>query len=241
MSDVVADQPRARGILVIISSPSGAGKTTLSRRLLAEFEGQLEFSVSYTTRPQRVGEKDGRDYNFVDAERFAEMVEAGEFAEHARVHGNHYGTARSTVEGALSGGRDVVFDVDWQGGQSLSAQWSDDALMIFIVPPDLGTLAERLRRRATDSSAVIERRLRGALIELGHHDEYAHVVVNDDLEQAYVLLRAIYLVRRAGTKGVEDDDSAPGELRALVEANQARGRAHAEALVAASKPGQQYE
>lgn len=218
-----------RGILVIISSPSGAGKTTLSRRLLAEFADQLTFSVSYTTRPQRKGEVDGRDYRFVDADRFAAMVDAGEFAEHAEVHGNHYGTSRATVEAALSGGRDVVFDVDWQGGQSLSARWPADALMIFIVPPDLGTLAERLRRRATDSAEVIERRLRGALIELGHHDEYAHVVVNDDLDQAYALLRAIYLDRR-------DGDQTPKKLRDLVESNRQRGRNHAEALVTASRP-----
>lgn len=188
------EQPKRRGILVIISSPSGAGKTTLSRKLLDEFRGRLEFSVSYTTRPQRTGEVDGVDYSFVSVDRFEEMVRAGEFAEHAEVHGNRYGTARETVEGALAGGRDVVFDVDWQGGRSLSVQWPDDALMIFIVPPDLDTLASRLRRRATDSEEVIERRLQVAISELTHHTEYQHVVVNDDLDRAYQVLRAIYLV-----------------------------------------------
>ena len=217
-----------RGILVIISSPSGAGKTTLSKRLLSEFGDSLEFSVSYTTRRQRKGETDGVDYVFVTPERFAEMVDAGEFAEHAEVHGNRYGTARAAVERALAGGRDVVFDVDWQGGHSLSQQWPDDALMIFIVPPDLDTLAERLRRRATDSPEVIERRLQGALLELGHHAEYEHVIVNDDLDRAYAVLRAIYRVRREG-------DRAPAELRELVEANRERGPSHARGLVDASR------
>ncbi len=213
-----------RGILVIISSPSGAGKTTLSRRLIAEFDS-LEFSVSYTTRKPRINEQDGRDYFFVSGEAFDDMVARGEFAEWAEVHGNRYGTSRSVVDDALAGARDVVFDVDWQGGEKLKAQWPDDALMIFILPPDLATLEDRLRRRATDSDEVIARRLRKAFDEMTHHPEYEHLIVNDDLERAYQTLRAIYLVRRDGA-------AAHPELAPMVEANRAApNRAHADELI----------
>jgi guanylate kinase len=186
-----------RGVLAIVSSPSGAGKTTLTHRLLDEFP-ELEFSVSYTTRPQRPGETDGKDYHFVDGGTFDSMVARGEFAEHARVHDNRYGTARAPVDAALAQGRDMIFDVDWQGGAALSAAWPDDALKIFILPPDLDTLADRLRRRATDAPAVIERRLQKAIEELSHFGEYQHLVVNDDLDRAYQVLRALYLARREG-------------------------------------------
>ena len=185
-----------RGLLVIVSSPSGAGKTTLTRRLMAEFPATLTFSVSYTTRAMRPGEVDGTDYHFVSAATFDQMVARQELAEHFFVHGNHYGTAKAPVEEALSAGRDMIFDVDWQGGAALSAQWPDDCLKIFILPPDLETLAQRLRRRATDSPEVIERRLQKALEELGHFGEYQHLIINDDLERSYPVLRAIYLARR---------------------------------------------
>jgi guanylate kinase len=187
-----------RGVLVIVSSPSGAGKTTLTHRLLDEFDN-LDFSISYTTRPRRPGEEGGRHYHFVDDATFDRMAAAGEFAEHARVHDNRYGTARAPVEAALAAGRDMIFDVDWQGGAALSAAWPADALKIFILPPDLGTLAERLRRRATDAPDVIERRLKKAIDELAHWDEYQHLIVNDDLERAYAVLRALYLARREGS------------------------------------------
>lgn len=182
-----------------MSSPSGAGKTTLTRRLIEEFGPRLEFSVSYTTRPQRPGEVDGRDYWFVTPERFETMVRDHEFAEHAFVFNNRYGTAQVPIDTALGAGRDVIFDVDWQGGQSLSARWPRDSLKIFVLPPDLTTLESRLRSRATDSPEVIQRRIDKAKDELRHYKEYQHLIVNDDLDRAYGALRAIYLTRRFGS------------------------------------------
>lgn len=213
-----------RGVLVIVSSPSGAGKTTLTRRLLTEFSPTLEFSVSYTTRPQRTGEVDGRDYHFVTPEHFQEMVTRGEFAEYAWVHQNRYGTAQAPIEAALARGNDVIFDVDWQGGAALSARWPADALKIFILPPDLHILESRLRQRATDAPEVVQRRLAKAKEELEHYLEYQHLIVNDELERAYNVLRAIYMTRR--------EDAAPGELAQIVERNRTSGAdAHARRLI----------
>ncbi|HET9622915.1 MAG TPA: guanylate kinase [Kofleriaceae bacterium] len=224
-----------RGTLLIVSSPSGAGKTTLTRRLLEEFSRAtpgLSFSVSYTTRPQRPGEVDGRDYHFVTGDEFARMVERGEFAEHAWVFGNRYGTAQAPVEAALARGDDVIFDVDWQGGQALAARWPHDSLKIFILPPDLQILETRLRSRATDAEDVIDRRLKKAIDELGHFDEYHHLIVNDEVERAYGVMRAIYLTRR---HGMADRPGVPyplGELGEVVEANRSSGAdAHARRLI----------
>jgi len=229
-----------RGILVIVSSPSGAGKTTLTRRLLGEF-GNLEFSVSYTTRSIRPGERDGIDYHFIDPATFEAMVERGDFAEHAQVHGNRYGTAKAPVDEALRAGRDVIFDVDWQGGRALSRQWPDDSLKIFILPPDLDILAQRLRRRATDAPEVIERRLRKAIEELGHYDEYPNLIVNDDLDRAYGVLRAVYLCRRFGEPLVDDRPDAPfplAQLARVIETNRATGPdGHARRLITAGGAG----
>lgn len=204
---------RRRGLLLVISSPSGAGKTTLARRLRDEFPS-LGFSVSLTTRPPREGEVHGVDYFFVDRETFARMLAEDALAESAEVHGNWYGTARNAVERALGDGRDMIFDIDWQGGRALSAQWPDDVVKVFVLPPSLAELEARLRGRGTDDAQVIERRLRRAVAEMEHHLEYDHLVINDDLEQAYQTLRAIYLVRRHGEL---DRPDVPYPLQALAE------------------------
>ncbi len=234
-SDMAQARNPRRGTLVIVSSPSGAGKTTLTQRLLKEFSGvpqQLTFSVSYTTRPQRENEVLGRDYHFVTPEAFEAMVRRGEFAEHAFVFGNRYGTAQAPVEAALDRGTDVIFDVDWQGGAALAARWPNDSLKVFILPPDLDTLAARLNQRATDAPDVIERRLSAAIEELNHYDEYQHLIVNDDRDRAYATLRAIYLTRRYGTADRPDVPYPHGELTRVVERNRASGAdAHARRLI----------
>jgi guanylate kinase len=183
-----------RGILMVISSPSGAGKTTLTRRL-AETHN-LVFSVSFTTRAPRPGEVDGKDYHFVNNETFSHMVEAQEFAEHAMVHGNRYGTAISAVNLAIEQGKDCLFDIDYQGGQQIRRQWPQDSVLCFILPPSLTELERRLRRRATDTPEVIERRLQVARKELAHYSEYDYLVVNDDLDRAFGELSAIYTAAR---------------------------------------------
>jgi guanylate kinase len=222
-----------RGILVIVSSPSGAGKTTLTRRLLEEFPA-IRFSVSYTTRPMRPGERDGVDYHFVTPEVFEAMVERGEFAEHAFVHQNRYGTAQAPIEAALSTGADVIFDVDWQGGQALADRWPADSLKIFILPPNLDALAARLRSRATDAAAVIERRLQKAIEELGHFHEYQHLIINDELDRAYAVLRAVYLTRRYGSEDRADVAQPLHELARAVEAHRnSNPEEHARTLIRA--------
>ena len=214
---------------MIVSSPSGAGKTTLTRRLLTEHPG-LEFSVSHTTRLPRAGEVEDRDYHFVSHEAFEEMVRTHQFAEHAFVHGNRYGTAEAPVETALAAGKDMIFDVDWQGGAALSKRWPSDSLKIFILPPDLTTLASRLRQRATDAPEIIDRRLQKAIEELEHFGEYQHLIVNDELERAYAMLRAIYLTRRYG---VVDRPEVPYKLSeaARTVAGNTGAEAHARRLV----------
>jgi guanylate kinase len=226
----------ARGSLIIVSSPSGAGKTTLTRRLLQE-HATLDFSVSYTTRAQRTGERDGVDYHFIDAATFDQMAAGGELAETFEVHGNRYGTARAPIEACISGGRDMIFDVDYQGARALAAQWPADSVRIFILPPDLATLASRLRTRATDAPEVIERRLRKAIEELRHFEAYDHLIVNQTIEPAYAVLRAIYLTRRYGPDDRADVELPLAELAAVVAANRAtEPGAHARNLIASQSP-----
>jgi guanylate kinase len=176
-------------MLVVISSPSGAGKTTLAR-MLAESQ-KLVFSVSYTTRAPRAGERDAVDYKFVSEDEFSQMIDRHEFAEWAFVHGNRYGTAIHAVNRALEDGTDYLFDIDWQGGQQIRRQWPDESVLIFILPPSIAELERRLRRRATDSAEAIAKRLATAKRELQHYDEYDYLVVNDNLDRAYQQLNAV--------------------------------------------------
>jgi guanylate kinase len=188
------DSGHRRGILMVISSPSGAGKTTLARAL-AQNE-KLEFSVSYTTRAPRTGERDGVDYKFVTDEEFTQMIERQEFAEWALVHGRRYGTAVHTVNRALEDGKDYLFDIDYQGGAQLRRQWPAESVLCFVLPPSMAELERRLRRRATDSHEAIERRLAMARGELEHFGEYDYLVVNDNFETALKELTSIYVAAR---------------------------------------------
>jgi guanylate kinase len=182
----------ARGMLLVVSSPSGAGKTTLCNRLRAEF-GSLHFSVSYTTRKPRAGETNGIEYHFVDQPTFQEMIARDEFAEYAMVHGHMYGTAAALVRDALENGRDLLFDIDYQGGRQLRQKLPGDVVSVFILPPSIKALETRLQSRATDSEEVIARRLRVAREELKHYAEYDYLIMNDDLDRAYDALRSVYV------------------------------------------------
>ncbi len=181
--------------MLVLSSPSGAGKTTLANRLLAA-EPDMRMSVSVTTRPPRPGEVEGRDYYFVDEARFAQMRENGELLEWARVFDHHYGTPAAPVERLLTEGRDVLFDVDWQGARQLYMGRESDVIRVFILPPSGKTLAERLHRRGQDSESVVQRRMASAAAELSHWREYDYVIVNDDLDLALSQLRAILTAER---------------------------------------------
>ena len=186
---------RRRGFLLVLSSPSGAGKTTITRRLI-EREPDLRLSVSVTTRPPRASEVDGRDYHFVDPPRFGAMVKAGEFLEHATVFGHAYGTPRRPIEAAIAAGHDIVTDIDWQGTQQLRERVRDDIVTIFVLPPSTAALEARLRTRAEDSDDAIAVRLAKSSEEMSHWPEYDYVVVNDDLEQCVSVVQAILTAER---------------------------------------------
>jgi len=184
-----------RGLMLVLSSPSGAGKTTLSRKLLAEERG-LELSISVTTRAKRRGEVNGRHYHFIDAKKFENLARAGDLLEHAEVFGNRYGTPRKPVEKALKQGRDVLFDIDWQGTQQLRESARDDLVSVFLLPPSIPELERRLHTRAQDSDEVIRARMAKAAGEMSHWAEYDYVVINRDLERAFNDVRAILAAER---------------------------------------------
>jgi guanylate kinase len=189
------DNIARRGLMLVLSSPSGAGKTTLSRRLLAA-DSNFTMSVSVTTRPPRPGETDGVDYHFIDKARFDALVAKGALLEWANVFGNHYGTPRAAVEAALAAGRDVLFDIDWQGTQQIRARMGADVVGVFILPPSARALEERLLKRMQDSREVVARRMAKAADEISHWQEYDFVFVNDDIDRAFTILQAIVASER---------------------------------------------
>lgn len=184
-----------RGLMLVLSSPSGAGKTTISRRLLDRDPG-IAMSVSVTTRPMRPGEKPGIDYYFVEMPEFERMVAAGELLEHARVFDNCYGTPRGAVDEALRQGRDVLFDIDWQGTQQLAENARDDLVSVFVLPPSAAELERRLHSRAQDSAEVIAHRMAKASDEMSHWAEYDYVIVNTDLDESVASVQAILRAER---------------------------------------------
>ncbi len=195
-----------RGLLLVLSSPSGAGKTTIARNLLT-VDPLISSSISVTTRGRRPGEEEGRDYHFIDKPRFDEMVEQGELLEHAQVFGNFYGTPKKPVEDWLAMGHDVLFDIDWQGTQQLEEKMSADLVRIFVLPPSMSELERRLRGRAQDSEDVVQGRMAKAADEMSHWIEYDYIIINRDAEastrQALTILNA-ERQKRARLTGMSD-------------------------------------
>ena len=187
-------RPR-RGFMLVVSSPSGVGKTSLSRRLVADHP-DLELSTSATTRDPRPGEQDGREYNFIDRPTFDAMLERDEFLEWAEVHDNRYGSPRQPVMDALANGHDVLFDIDWQGALNIAASAPEDTVLVYILPPSMAEMSRRIRARAADSLEVIEGRLGRAKGEMAKWEEYGYVLVNDDFDRAYAELAHVYHAER---------------------------------------------
>ena len=188
-----------RGLMLVLSSPSGAGKTTISRRLLAE-NPNLVLSISATTRPKRPAEEEGKDYSFITPERFDEMVRLGAFLEYANVFGHSYGTPLAPVEAQLRDGQDVLFDIDWQGTQQVAEKAPNDLVRVFILPPSTEELEQRLRSRAQDSDEVVRARMAKAADEMSHYAEYDYIVVNRDVDRSVAEVQAILTAERLRQK-----------------------------------------
>jgi len=210
------DATPAAGKLYVVTAPSGAGKTTMVKRLV-ELRPQLRFSVSYTTRPQRTGEVEGKDYFFVNESQFAAMRSAGEFLEHATVFDNSYGTSRSQVQALLTKGHDVLLEIDWQGARQVRENWPA-CQSIFILPPSLPELERRLRTRATDSASVIARRLGEARDDLSHWEEFDYAVINDELETA--VATAVAILAGEGAPAATTNQALRARIGALLQGNQ---------------------
>ena len=193
--DLTARRSR-RGLLIVLSSPSGAGKTTISRMLL-DADAEVSMSISATTRPKRPGEVDHHDYHFLTDSEFDSMIEAGEFVEWATVFGYRYGTPKAPVKQALKEGRDILFDIDWQGARQLEPDFGEHLVTIFLLPPSMEELERRLRARGTDPEAVIADRMRRAADEISHWAEYEYVMVNDDMDQCLARVRSIVAAERS--------------------------------------------
>jgi guanylate kinase len=195
LPDMPSPDRNRRGLLIVLSSPSGAGKSTLSRMLM-ESDSDIIISISATTRPPRPGEREGVDYHFVDEAEFQRMVDADELAEWAYVFDHRYGSPKDPIKDALRSGRDILFDIDWQGTQQLKYAFGNDLVPIFILPPSMAELERRLRARGTDSEDVIESRMRRAASEIGHWDTYEYVLINQDVDRCLADVRAIIAAER---------------------------------------------